>query len=57
MLYEDPKDNNCSGRLKLTEDPIHHVYIHNINAMKQFAGDFPHATELTLSETFDVPRD
>jgi len=56
MLYEEPEKNIWPQRLKSTKDPIHHVYIHNANAMKQFVDDFPNATELTLSETFDVPR-
>lgn len=56
MLYEEPKVHNCSYGFALPEAPIHHVSIHNTNAMKQFVGAFPNVTELTLSETFDVPH-
>jgi hypothetical protein len=34
MLYEDSNKNGWSHHFK-TEDLVHHVYIHNINAMKQ----------------------
>lgn len=37
--------------------PIRHVDIHSTNAMQLCSDDFPNATKLTLSETFDVPRD
>ena len=57
MLYEDPQGHNCACDSALSEDPIRHLYIHNTNAMKQFTGAFPNTMKLTLSETFDVPRD
>jgi hypothetical protein len=57
MLYAEPEKNVCPDHLTITRDSVHRVYIHNTNAMKQFVGDFPNVTELTLSETFDVPRD
>jgi hypothetical protein len=57
MLYEEPRYYVWSSRLDVNDDPVHHVYMHSTTAMTQFVGDFPKATELTLYETFHVPRD
>jgi len=57
MWYNEPGNNIWPHHLKITKDPVHHVYIHNTDAMEQFVGCFPNATKLTLSKTFNVSRD
>ena len=37
-------------------ESVKHLYIHTLDAMKQCTINFPNATELTLSQEFDVPR-
>jgi hypothetical protein len=53
MLRGEPDSNT----LQTNVDSVHHVCIHQSNTIKQFGGHFTNANELTLSETFDVPRD
>jgi hypothetical protein len=39
------------------KDAVHHVYIHSANFIQKFGNDFPNASELTLSKTFNQPSD
>ncbi|CAF3977440.1 unnamed protein product [Rotaria sp. Silwood1] len=57
MLYEELDKNVSSLHVETSKDSVQHVYIHNTNAMEQCLSYFPNAIELTLSETFHVPRD
>ena len=41
----------------INDDPIHHVYLHSTHTLTQSMDNFPNANELTLLESFDVPRD
>jgi hypothetical protein len=53
MLCGEPDSNIFQTNV----DSVRHVCIHKSNTMKQFGGHFTNANELTLSKTFDVPRD
>jgi hypothetical protein len=53
IVGEEPSNTT----LQTNVDSVHHVSIHNTNTMKQFGGHFTNATELTLSDKFEVPRD
>jgi len=57
MLYKELDNNIYSTPIQTNINLVNHVYIHSTNAMKQYLGNFLNANELTLSETFDVPRD
>jgi hypothetical protein len=56
MLYEQTAQKRWSSPFDVNDDPVHHIFIHSANAMKNFVGDFPSATELTLSKSFYVYR-
>jgi hypothetical protein len=57
MLCEESDKNIVSRQSETNVNSVHHIHIHNANAMKQFVGHFPNVTELTLSENCDVFRD
>jgi hypothetical protein len=56
-LYENPANQDVGADCVPTgKTSVHHVTVHNIDAMKQFAAHFPNATELTLIESFNASR-
>jgi hypothetical protein len=57
MLHKELMKSMWSSGYDINEDPVHHVYLHNTETIKQFVGNFSDATELTLSGAFEVPRD
>lgn len=56
VLYDELIENIWSSRFDINEDPIHHICLHSTNMNKKFIDHFPNATELTLCETLEVPR-
>ncbi|CAF1288481.1 unnamed protein product [Rotaria sordida] len=57
MLYKVPVKNIWSSRFDINKDPIHHIYIHNTEMIKEFVNNFSNITDLIFAETFDVPRE
>ncbi len=56
-MCEELVKNMSSRRFEFMKDAVHHVYIHSANFIQKFGNDFPNASELTLSKTFNQPSD
>ncbi|CAF2878103.1 unnamed protein product [Rotaria sp. Silwood2] len=57
IMYEDLGQKIGSHDLEMKENAADHVCIHSRNTMEKFVGNFRNATKLTLSDTFEIPRD
>ncbi|UJR19961.1 hypothetical protein I4U23_023093 [Adineta vaga] len=55
--YEKQTINLWSSRNDINEDPTHHIYLHDSQTMKQYAGHFPNTNQLTLLENFNISHD
>ncbi|CAF1406959.1 unnamed protein product [Adineta ricciae] len=55
--HHDQTKNMWSSMNDINQDPIHHIYLHDLTPVQQYAGEFPHVNELTFLETFYVPDD